>query len=74
MKMPVMMSAMPSSWRVMAVGVHAARILSLVVAAIPLQSRGPSRSCSVSVTRLVDYLREVATITKIPRNANMGFN
>jgi hypothetical protein len=26
MKMPVMMSAMPSSWRVMAAGLHVARI------------------------------------------------
>ena len=35
MKMPVMMSAMPSSWRVMAAGVHAARIFELGCCSYP---------------------------------------
>jgi hypothetical protein len=43
MKMPVMMSAMPSSWRVLAVGLHAASIFELGVLQDSLEMQGTDR-------------------------------
>lgn len=69
MEMSVILRAMLSSWRVMAAGVHAARIFELGALQFSPEKRrgaigGVSRVCPISITRLVEHLRGSTTITK----------